>query len=327
MGLRDWLFGRKNVKAMASPQSTPGTVASQQPPKPAQQQVQLKRSPADFILIVSTEKVVREDAGEFMQQFLPRYEVEVKPSTKWAIDSHHAANDLKRCIGYGIARIYRYCVDLGIDIDIDDILVKHFEFAFQGNPTSGHFFLCFSEHQDLEPKILDLNLFSDKEKDMLRRLIKGSFDRGESDILTGLAGKFSDIRVVMALSRAVQQKFKDYPPEMAAAVILAMTDKNRNDLVERPEGIYLSRQCSDKISSYEVWLTDDGTIIVTRKRLEGQPDEPKEDSQRLLNERLPNAQKLGGIDSFQYALGLAMTFGLDQDRLLVKEDQKGMAIF
>ena len=215
MSIRDWLFGQKKVKATALPQSTPETVASKQPQKPAQQEVQLKRPPADFILIVSNEKVAKENAGQFMQQFLPRYEIEVKVSSKWAIDSNHAANDLKRCIGYGIARIYRYCVDLGINIDIDDILVKHFEFTFQGNPTNGHFFLCFSQHQDIEPKILDLDLFSDKEKDMLRQLIRGNFDTFKSDNVAGPAGKFSDIRLVMALSGAVQQKFKDSPPEMA----------------------------------------------------------------------------------------------------------------
>lgn len=137
----------------------------------------------------------------------------------------------------------------------------------------------------------------------------------------------TDLRLVMALSRAVQEKFKDNPPEMVAAVLLAMTDKNRKDLVERPEGIYLSRQCWDRISSYVAWLADDGVIIITRRPREGQPDEPKEDSQRFLNERLPKARKLGGINSLHYALGLTRTFGLDSNRLRVKNDGTGVAIY
>jgi hypothetical protein len=329
MGLRDWFLGRKKVKVMASPQSAAATVAHQQPPKAAERHVQSRLPPADFILVVSAEKVVTGDADEFMQQLLRAYDVQAKPSTKWAVDSHQPANDLKRCAGYAAARLHRYCLHLGIAVDVDDIVVKPFELAFHGHPISGHFFLCFSEHQNLESTILDLNLFSDKEKEMLRGLIKGSFGitGDEAGVLAGPPAKFSKIRLVMVLNKAVQEKFKGHLPNTTAAVFLAMTDKNRDDLVERPEGIYLSRQCAQRISSYEVWLTGDGSIIVTRRKREGEPDEAKEDSQRLLNERLPNAQRIGEIDSFQYALGLAMTFGLDESRLLVGGGaEKGVAI-
>lgn len=137
----------------------------------------------------------------------------------------------------------------------------------------------------------------------------------------------TDFRLVIALSPAVQEKFKDSPPGMTAAVLLAMTDKNREDLVERPEGIYLSRQCWDRISSYVVWLADDGTIIIARRRLKDRPDEPKEDSQRFLNERLPKARKLGEVNSFHYALGLTLTFGIDANDLRVKDDGTGVAIY
>jgi hypothetical protein len=144
---------------------------------------------------------------------------------------------------------------------------------------------------------------------------------------TAPSGEFSDMRLVMTLSKAARQRFKDYSPQMTAAVMLAMTEKNRDDLVERPEGIYLSRQCWDRISSYAVWLADNDEMIVTRRRLEGQPDEPKEDSQDYLAQHLPKSRKLGGVGSFEYALGLVMAFDLDRDRLLVKEDQSGVAIF
>ena len=156
----------------------------------------------------------------------------------------------------------------------------------------------------------------------------GISDNSKSESTTTSASKFSDIRLEMALSKAVQQKFNDSPPEMIAAVMLAMTDKNRKDLVERPEGIYLSQQCADRISSYAVWLADDGEIIVTRKRLEGKPDKPKKDSLRFLNKRLPKAQKLGVINSLQYAAALTAVFDLNKDDLVVRKNNPGaMAIY
>lgn len=161
---------------------------------------------------------------------------------------------------------------------------------------------------------------------------KRLFGRGTSDTHnfdrsgTVSSNDLSDIRLVMAISEALAQNFKKYPPAMAAAVIMAMTEKNREDLVERPEGIYLSRQCWERISTYRVWLVDDGELIITRKKFDNRPDEPKKDSQKFLSRRLERAKKAGGIDSLQYALGLALTFGLDQGRFQVKKDQTGMAI-
>jgi len=133
-------------------------------------------------------------------------------------------------------------------------------------------------------------------------------------------GDFSDLRLVMAISRAVQERFKDSPPEMVAALMLAITDKDRNDLVERPGGIYLSKECCGRLSSFDVWLCADGTIVITRRRVMAEPDEPKAESQRFLNERLPGARKLGGINPLHYALGLCQTFSLNADRLVIQSE-------
>jgi hypothetical protein len=138
---------------------------------------------------------------------------------------------------------------------------------------------------------------------------------------------FSDFRLVIALSQATQQKLKDYPPEMAAAIFLAMTDKNRGDLVERPEGIYISRQCWEKILSYDVWVAADGQIIVTKKGLGRKLEKPKEDAQRFLKRQLPTARKVGRMNSLHYAIGLALEFGLDQNRLLLQKNQNEVEVY
>jgi tetratricopeptide (TPR) repeat protein len=141
----------------------------------------------------------------------------------------------------------------------------------------------------------------------------------ESDSSGESGADFAELRLVMAVSPAVQGQFEDSPPEVLAAVILAKTSKNRKDLVERPEGIYVSKECLDRLRSYEVWLAAGGTLFVTRKRFEAQPDQPKEDPQRFLNEELPKARNLGRIDPRAYAIGLCVTFGLERDRLLMSE--------
>lgn len=139
-----------------------------------------------------------------------------------------------------------------------------------------------------------------------------------------MVNNFFDLRLVMVLNQAVQEKFKDSPPEITAAVFLAMTEKNRNDLVEQPEGIYMSYRCWERILLYEVWLTDEGEIIITRKSLSGKPDEPKEESQNYLKRHLPKARNLGRMNSLHYAIGLALTFGLDQNRLILKNGEVGI---
>ena len=106
----------------------------------------------------------------------------------------------------------------------------------------------------------------------------GASGSSKSGSSTPSSSKYENIRLVMALTKAVQKEIKDSTPEMTAALILAMTDKNKKDLVERSEGIYLARECWDRISSYELWLAEDGQILVTRKRFQNQPDKPKVES-------------------------------------------------
>jgi hypothetical protein len=142
----------------------------------------------------------------------------------------------------------------------------------------------------------------------------------QSHVFGNPTDAFSDLRLVMAVTHAVLEKFTDSPPEMVAALALAETDKNRQNLVERPEGVYLSKECSDRLRSYEVWLDDRGAAFITRKRLESKPDEPKEDAQRFLNERIPAARKVGKVNSFHYTLGLCMSFGVNADRLLMQSE-------
>jgi DNA-directed RNA polymerase subunit RPC12/RpoP len=156
---------------------------------------------------------------------------------------------------------------------------------------------------------------------------KKKIGKSNSNISSLPSSDFSNLRLVLALSKAVQKKFEGHQTDMTAAVLLAMIDKNRDDIVERSEGIYLSRHCADRISSYEVWLANDGEIIITRRKFKDQIDKPKKDSQRFLNEHLPKARMVGRLNSFHYALGVVLTFGLDQDRLLVQKDGTGVVIY
>ncbi len=141
------------------------------------------------------------------------------------------------------------------------------------------------------------------------------------------SSEFSDLRLVLALSKAMQKKFEGHQTDMTAAVLLAMIDKNRDDIVVRSEGIYLSRHCADRISSYKVWLANDGQIIITRRKLADQIDKPKKDSQSFLNEHLSKARMVGRLNSFHYALGVVLTFGLDPDRLRVQKDETGVVVY
>lgn len=136
-----------------------------------------------------------------------------------------------------------------------------------------------------------------------------------------------DLHLVMALSPAIRQKFKDYPPEMAAAIFLAMNDKDRKDLVEKPEGIYISRRCWEKMLSYEIWLGQDGTIIITTNTLGSTRGPQKKDTERFLQAHLPTARRLGRMNSLHYAIGLALTFGLDQNRILLQKSGTEAEIF
>lgn len=138
---------------------------------------------------------------------------------------------------------------------------------------------------------------------------------------------FSDYQLVLALSRAVRQNYKDYTPEMVAALILAMTDKNRSDLVVRSEGIYISRQCWEKIHLYDVWLATEGEIIITRKRVVKKFEESKEDNQQILNRLLPSARHLGRMNLLAYAIGLSLTFGLDPNNIILNKEGKEACIY
>jgi hypothetical protein len=130
----------------------------------------------------------------------------------------------------------------------------------------------------------------------------------------------------MALSPAIRDMFKDYPPEMAAAIFLAMNDKDREDIVERPEGIYISRKCWEKIISYEIWLGRDGTIIITTKK-GGPTRKPQKGLEAYWQAHLPTARRLGRMNSLHYAIGLALTFGLNQNRIIPQSSGNEAQIF
>ena len=152
-----------------------------------------------------------------------------------------------------------------------------------------------------------------------------STQQPKTDIPVGM--DISNYRLVMALSQAVQQKFKNYPTDMTAAIFLAMTEKNKNDIVVRQEGIYISRQCQEMLLSYEIWLAVDGQIIITRKRHTKKYDEPKVDSQTILQRQLPKARKLGKMNPLHYTIGVSLTFGLDQDKIIIDKNKNTVAVY
>lgn len=139
--------------------------------------------------------------------------------------------------------------------------------------------------------------------------------------------RFADIRLVAIFSTPVYEEFKTEPPEVIAAALLAKGFGKQEDLVIKDNGIYLSRQCWERISTYQVWLSEERQIIITRSKLKNRRNNAKKDSQKLLNEKLPTAKNVGEFSSIAYATTLAIKFGLDAGKIRIRNDRSSVAVY
>lgn len=136
----------------------------------------------------------------------------------------------------------------------------------------------------------------------------------------------SDLRVVVALSSAVRDRFASLPPEVVAATMLAATSRREDELVRRPDGIFMSKECWERLNGYSVWVSADGTIIVTRKKSPGEAPDMNQDA-AFLQQQLPTATFIGRIPTLAYAVAAAQRLGVDTSSICVRNDRSEPAVF
>ncbi len=124
------------------------------------------------------------------------------------------------------------------------------------------------------------------------------------------------LRLVLEITNTVRESWSSVPPEMVAATILAKYHRNKNDIVQHANGIYLSRECWAWISSLEVWVSEEGEIFVTQKIPPGRRNIGHEATADRLKMMLPTSKSQGGIPSMAYITALAFEVGFHPRRIL-----------
>lgn len=124
------------------------------------------------------------------------------------------------------------------------------------------------------------------------------------------------LRLVLEITNTVRESWSSVPPEMVAATILAKYHRNKNDIVQHANGIYLSRECWAWVSSLEVWVSEEGEIFVTQKIPPGQRNIGPEATADRLKMMLPTSRSHGGIPSMAYITALAFEVGFHPRRIL-----------
>jgi len=130
----------------------------------------------------------------------------------------------------------------------------------------------------------------------------------------------SQLRLVLEITSAVTESWSAVPPEMVAATILAKYHRIKQDIVKRDNGICLSRQCWEWITSLEVRVCEDGEIFVTQRGMPGTKNGTVQDSDAKLYEKLPKSKNHGGIPNIAYTTALVFELGINPRRILTDPD-------
>jgi len=128
------------------------------------------------------------------------------------------------------------------------------------------------------------------------------------------------LRLVLEITNTVRESWSSVPPDMVAATMLAKYHRNRNDIVQHANGIYLSRECWAWISSLEVWVSEEGEIFVTQEIPPGRQNLAPEATVERLKRMLPTSKSHGGIPSMAYVTALAFEVGFHPRRILADRE-------
>lgn len=123
--------------------------------------------------------------------------------------------------------------------------------------------------------------------------------------------------VVFALTSVVVKEFeKDASPLDIIAVSMGKLQGSMEDVKIHQSGIYASDKLRANLSSWSVWLTKDGSVVVTRPAI-GEKE----------SDMLKGTTYLGPVPQLQYLTAVCKKLGLDPYNIVVSEEETKGDIF